>query len=168
MASMIIRIWRALTQPFAVAKAVAACRKGDAELAKKYYSQFEESNQPRYVGLGGQIRLMERDYDGARRYFEKAARAVSQGRNKSDRYVWEYCSFYLSLLKNDGMHEQHLDAAFSLKPPGFLFRMLPLAPKDWQQPQDVSAPNPSINFKYAPSKPDYSLEASVNFKSEDH
>lgn len=165
---MITRIWRALVQPFAVANCVEACRKDDVESAKKHYSQFEESNEARHVALGGQIRLMERDYEGARRYFEKAARAVSQKRNKRHRYVWEYCSYYLSLMKNDGMHEQHLDAAFSLKPSRFLFRMLPLAPKDWQQPQDASAPNPSTNFKYAPSKSDYSLEVSVNFKSDDH
>ncbi|WP_373490345.1 hypothetical protein [Parasphingorhabdus sp.] len=113
---MITKIWRAVAEPFAVAKAVVACRKDDVELAKKYYSKFEESDQARHVALGGQIRLMEGDYEGARRYFEKAVRAVSQERNKSHRYVLEYCSFYLSLLKNDGMHEQHLDAAFSVSP----------------------------------------------------
>tara|TARA_R110002074_G_scaffold42291_5_gene111390 strand:- start:818 stop:1315 length:498 start_codon:yes stop_codon:yes gene_type:complete len=165
---MITRIWRALAQPFAVANCVDACREDDVESAKKHYSQFEESNEARHVALGGRIRLMERDLKGARRYFERAARAVSQKRNKHHRYVLEYCSFYLSLMNKDGMHEQHRDAALSLKPTRTMFNMLPLAPKNWQQQQDASAPNPSNNFKYAPSKSDYSLEAFINFKSDDH
>lgn len=130
---MIKNIWRTFLQAKTVVQCLTALQERDLDSAKQLYSQFEESPRSRHIALGGRIKMMEEDLEGAKVYFERAASVASRKKDKRNQYVLAYCSFYLSHMKNDGRHEELRSKALSLRPSRHLFNTLPLAPKNWDE-----------------------------------
>lgn len=153
-------------------KAVAACADAmvddDYESAKKHFSVFENSSRPRHIAMGGRIKLGERDYEGALRCFEKASKIASQNKKERERYVLEYCKFWISLIKKDGMHEVHRNAAHSLKPSRSALFCLPLATKEFREEQNTPANGRPTKFDYKHAKATYKLDGSIDFKAGDN
>jgi hypothetical protein len=137
------RIWRAYVQ----AKAMVECRRalleGDIVTAKRRYSLFQDSELPRNVALGARIKLMENDIMGAKLLLEKAANQASRKKDKHNKYVLEYCNFYLSLMNKDGRHEEHRNKAINLQPTRAVFETLPLAPYEFHSEANSEDKSPN-------------------------
>lgn len=137
---MISKLRHIFRQSVIVTECSRALQNGDVHYAKKLYCELEHSRRPRLIALGGRIKLAEQNMEGAREFFERAAQLASQKKDKLHRYVLEYCTFYLSLMDNDGKHETHRERALKLKPMRSLFSALPLAPKDWEEKGSIKDP----------------------------
>jgi hypothetical protein len=101
-------------------------RESDLVSARKHYSKFQDSEIPRHIAMGARLYLEERDFDRAKILLKKAFTAAARKKAKHNRYVCEYCDYYLRRMNGDEDAEDYRLTALAIKPSSSLIDALPL------------------------------------------
>lgn len=127
---MISKIWRKLVQAPSIAGCRRSLREDDIVSARNYYSKFQDSQVPRHIALGARITLLEKDSASAKLLLERAASLAVQKKDENNKYVLEYCNYFLSIINKDGRHEEHRIKALDMRPSEVFLDSLPLPSLD--------------------------------------
>lgn len=123
---MFKKIKRALVQSSAVVEFRESMRESDLVSARMHYLKFQESEIPRHIAMGARLYLEEHDFDNAKILLKQALKAASQKKAKHNRYVCEYCKYYLSRMNGDEDAGDLRFNALAMNPSSSLFDALPL------------------------------------------
>ena len=123
-----------------------AMRENDLVAARQHYANFQNSKNPRLVAMGARLHLEERNFEKAKVLLEQAFSLASRKKNKRNRYICEYCRYYLSRIDGDQDHLDYWLNGHKLKPSNSLFDSLPLYRTDrFEDPNLIKAKAEAAN-----------------------
>ncbi len=127
---MLKKVRHFYVQVLSVAAFRESMQENDLVSARKHYSKFQDSKIPRLVAMGARLSLMERDLNTAKVLFAQALKTASEKKGKRNRYVCEYCKYYLSRMNGETDAEDIRLNALAMEPSRYLFDSLPLYRRD--------------------------------------
>lgn len=98
--------------------------------ARNYFSKFEVSEVPRHIAMGARISLLENDSQTAETLLRRAVSIADQKGGADNKYVGEYCRYFLSIINRDGKHEIYRNRAIELSVSSVVKDSLPLPSND--------------------------------------